>query len=168
MDNRQIGGNIAKLRREKKMTQDQLAEMLSVSPQAVSKWENDISYPDIEMLPKLAAIFAVTIDRLFSKEDVPETIYMEPSERKDPDKMLLKINVLSQDGDKVKINLPLSLLKILDFQNMDKDDNALQINGLNLKAVDWQKIFIMIEQGIIGKLIEVESADGDFVEIFVE
>ncbi|HHT44008.1 MAG TPA: helix-turn-helix domain-containing protein [Fastidiosipila sp.] len=168
MDNRQLGNNIAKFRREMKMTQDQLAEMLAVSPQAVSKWENDVSYPDIELLPKLADIFGVTIDRLFSNEQPPETSYMRPEERKDPDKMLFKINVLSRKGDKVKVNLPVALLKVLDLQNMDENDHPIKINGLDLKAVDWQKIFMMIEQGVIGKLIEVESADGDYVEVFVE
>ena len=168
MDNRQLGMNIAKYRRNLKMTQDQLAEKLSVSPQAVSKWENDVSYPDIELLPKLSDIFGISIDRLFSKEDEPETAYIKPEERKDIDKMLFKINVISHDGDKVKINLPVALLKLLDLSNLDEKDNPIQINGLNLKAVDWQKIFMMIEQGVIGKLVEVESADGDYVEIFVE
>ena len=73
MDNNVIGQNIAKWRRDKGLTQDQLAEQLSVSAQAVSKWENDVSMPDITMLPKLAEIFGVTIDQLFSREPKPET-----------------------------------------------------------------------------------------------
>ena len=57
-----IGANIARLRREHNMKQDELAEMLDVTPQAVSKWENGASMPDIALLPKLANIFGVTID----------------------------------------------------------------------------------------------------------
>ena len=50
------------------MTQDDLAAQLGVSSQAVSKWENDLSCPDIMLLPYLAEIFQVSIDELFSKE----------------------------------------------------------------------------------------------------
>ena len=48
-----IGQNISINRKEKGMTQEQLAEICNVSPQAVSKWENDISYPDITLLKQL-------------------------------------------------------------------------------------------------------------------
>ena len=58
-----IGENIKKLRKAKGMTQEELAEAVSVSYQAVSKWENGGS-PDLEMLPLLANTFNVTIDEL--------------------------------------------------------------------------------------------------------
>ncbi len=53
------------------LTQDQLAEKLGVTAQAVSKWENDLSCPDITMLPKLAQIFGVTTDALLGNEAEP-------------------------------------------------------------------------------------------------
>lgn len=59
-----IGKRIASLRKSKNMTQDRLAEQVGVSPQAVSKWENDLSCPDINLLPRLAEIFGVTTDTL--------------------------------------------------------------------------------------------------------
>lgn len=59
-----MGKHIAALRRAKGLTQDELAERLGVSPQAVSKWENDLSCPDIMLLPRLAKIFGVTVDEL--------------------------------------------------------------------------------------------------------
>ena len=49
-----IGEKIKTLRREMKLTQEQLAEYLDISSQAVSKWETGISSPDIDMLPRLA------------------------------------------------------------------------------------------------------------------
>lgn len=49
-----LGKHVAALRREKGWTQEQLAERMEVSPQAVSKWENDQSCPDTALLPKLA------------------------------------------------------------------------------------------------------------------
>ena len=60
-----IGRNIYTLRKEKQITQAQLAEKLGVSDQAVSKWENDLCAPDVSMFPILAEFFGVSIDRLF-------------------------------------------------------------------------------------------------------
>lgn len=61
-----IGTKIQTLRRNKNMTQAQLAEVLSVSAQSVSKWENNISAPDISLLPVIARFFGITMDELFN------------------------------------------------------------------------------------------------------
>ena len=60
-----IGTNIYTLRKNKKITQGQLAEKLGVSEQAVSKWENDVCAPDVSLFPAIAEFFGVSIDRLF-------------------------------------------------------------------------------------------------------
>ena len=60
-----IGTNIYTLRKEKKITQAQLAEKLGVSEQAVSKWENNQCAPDVSLFPIIANYFGVSIDRLF-------------------------------------------------------------------------------------------------------
>ena len=54
--------NIARLRRERKITQEELADFLGVTKAAVSKWENRQTTPDILLLPQLASFFEVTID----------------------------------------------------------------------------------------------------------
>ena len=59
-----LGRRIARFRLAKAATQERLARELSVSPQAVSKWENDINYPDISLLPQLAQFLGVSIDEL--------------------------------------------------------------------------------------------------------
>ena len=64
-----MGQTIAKLRRDRNLTQEKLAEQLAVSAQAVSKWENETCYPDIDMLPRLAHFFGVSIDTLFGYTD---------------------------------------------------------------------------------------------------
>lgn len=60
-----IGAKILTLRKNKGITQGQLAEILSVSPQSISKWENNQSTPDISMLPIIARYFGVSMDELF-------------------------------------------------------------------------------------------------------
>ena len=63
-----IGKRIAENRKRLGLTQDALAEKLGVTAQAVSKWENDQSCPDITMLPKLAEIFGISTDALLGRE----------------------------------------------------------------------------------------------------
>jgi transcriptional regulator with XRE-family HTH domain len=60
-----IGENIKKLRSEKGVTQEQLAEHLSITYQSVSKWENNVTSPDLYLIPAIAAYFEVSIDDLF-------------------------------------------------------------------------------------------------------
>lgn len=63
-----IGENIAKLRRERGMTQESLAETMGVSPQTISKWENNATCPDVMLLPILADYFGVTVDTLYGRQ----------------------------------------------------------------------------------------------------
>ena len=60
----QLGRRIKELRKKRNITQQDLAEMLGVSYQAISRWENSITSPDITVLPVLANIFNVTVDYL--------------------------------------------------------------------------------------------------------
>ena len=84
-----LGSVIKRLRTEQSVKQDELAEFLGISYQAVSKWETGTSLPDITLLPKLAAFFGVRIDELFSvdHEDELERI----------DTMLQKENMTDQN-----------------------------------------------------------------------
>ena len=82
-----IGKNIADLRKNSGMTQEQLAEILCVSSQTISKWENEITMPDIMLLPVIAGCFDITVDELYSGrkptkkrqavdyDDIPEMLY---------------------------------------------------------------------------------------------
>lgn len=70
MDTPRTGSIICKRRKELGLTQSQLARLLNVSFQAVSKWENNSAYPDIELLPKLATILGTTIDALLGHESI--------------------------------------------------------------------------------------------------
>ena len=68
--NLKLGENIRNLRLQHKLTQEQLADRLGVSYQSVSRWENDVTYPDIEFLPAIARQFSVTTDYLLRQDDI--------------------------------------------------------------------------------------------------
>ena len=64
MKKQTLGMMISTLRKEKGMTQLELAEKMGVTDKAVSKWERDLSFPDINSIPKLAEIFEISVDEL--------------------------------------------------------------------------------------------------------
>ena len=78
MNNKETMGQIiATKRKELGMTQMELAERMGVTDKAVSKWERDLSYPDVNSLPKLAEIFGMTVDQLMQIKT--ESAQMEES-----------------------------------------------------------------------------------------
>lgn len=160
-----IGNRIAAYRKEKQMTQEELAQHLGVSPQAVSKWENDQTCPDISLLPQLAKLLGVTTDELLSgKQELATAKVLPLAERKDIKDMMLRIVVDSAEG-KVRVNVPVSLLQVA----LDIGMGMPQISGNEaMKNVDLGQIMELIKQGAVGQLVEVESSDGDTVHIYVE
>lgn len=162
-----LGQRIAELRSGRGIKQNELAERLGVSAQAVSKWENDISCPDISVLPQLAEELGVTVDELLTgKERGPVVRMMTEEERKKKlDSMVFRVIVDSGDGDRVRVNLPMPLVRAglaIGVSVPQVTENAA------LGNIDMAEIVKLVEQGLIGKLVEVDSADGDHVEIFVE
>ena len=165
--NTTLGTRIAALRREKEWKQDELAEKLGVSPQAVSKWENDQTCPDISLLPLLAKILGVSVDELLTgkKEEAPAVRMLPENERREVGDMMLRIVATSANGDVARVNLPLAIIEVA----MDSGLNLSQFSGNEaLKNIDLSRIMNMVRQGAIGNLVEVEGADGDRAQVFVE
>ena len=141
-----FGQRFSRLRKAKGMTQEVIAEKMNISPQAVSKWENDLSAPDVSLLLPLAELLGVT------------------TEKKDIDKMVLRI-LINDGGDNVKINLPVALVRVC----LETGIQPTVTNGNSAVAhLDFNRIFELVEQGIVGELINIDSDDGSNVRIFVE
>ena len=119
MKKQTFGNIIVSLRKEKGMTQLELAEKMGVTDKAVSKWERDLSFPDVSSIPKLAEIFEVTVDDLMQvKTKTKET---------PPDKKINEIIPLALNGvalamgsavvvllflNEIEINLAIKMLAI--------------------------------------------------------
>lgn len=160
-----IGTKIAFYRKAKGMTQEELAKKLEVSAQAVSKWENDITCPDIQSLVPLSKIFGTTTDELLSADSVKDVQLLPENERQDLSNLTLKVIVDSKDGDKIRINLPMQLVKVA----LEIGSKIPQIaNNEHLKNIDFEEVISIVESGVIGQLVEVESADGEMVQVVVE
>ena len=157
-----IGERLLKMRKERGLTQEDIADALGVTPQAVSKWENDVSCPDITLLPKLAKLLGTTTDAILSDEE-PKTQYVPEKERRLIDDMVIRINVV--DGkDRTKINLPLILFRAI----VSADPDSLGVNiGKGKMNVDWKLVMKLVEGGTVGRILEHEGEDGESVVIEV-
>lgn len=158
-----FGQRFSRLRKAKGLRQEDIAEKINISPQAVSKWENDISLPDITILSELSDLLGVSLDELLGKES--KRVEMVAKEVKDFSKMMLRVVVNSKEGDKVRVNLPMPLVKILFESGMKMPE----INGKDyLNQLDLKQIIALVEQGVIGEIVTVDSEDGDHIAIVVE
>ncbi len=172
--NETLGRRIARLRLEYGMTQERLAMKMGVTAQAVSKWENDLSAPDIMLLPELARTLGVTVDELLeghkSQEITPVEPALEPApepSRTDGSKpKKLHIQVDSSDGDVVNINVPLGMASAV-LGASSKLPGVVNLN-LNDADVDMTLVAEAIKHGEKGTLIEVDGGDGDHVVISLE
>ncbi len=120
--------NIKKLRKEKGLTQDALAEILGVSFQAVSKWERNESYPDITLLPVISSLFNTSIDDLLGIDKVEK------------DKI---INSYIEKFDKLKLKDTAALLTEYEKAVKDYPDSfALLIRYMELLTIEKDNPFI--------------------------
>ena len=175
-----LGQRIAELRKKEGLTQEELAEKLGVSPQAVSKWENDISCPDIMSILKIAKILGVSADTLLSGETAVPVSYVPEEKRKNIDDMFMRF-VLTvndrDDGDHVKMqfNFPMSLVKTALEANMLSSlvniGNNEKMNHVDIDKI-VSKVVELAGKGLTGKIFEL-NAGGDeddkvYMEFFVE
>ena len=78
--------------------------------------------------------------------------------------MMFRIKVDTEDGTRVNINLPMAAVKVI----VNNDTVSMFSGNKALEGIDFNQLFAMVEQGIIGELVSVESVDGDHVSITVE
>lgn len=148
-----IGQNIAELRKKKGLTQEELAEKMCVTAQAVSKWERDASYPDVTVLSTLAQALGVSVAAIVEgeqsapelKEAAPDVIARRV--------VCIKVHV-GPDMD-MKVQFPVTALKkMMDNgvlkQMIDDDEDYSQISGLLESAV---------EMGCVGPIMSVDNND---------
>lgn len=126
-----IGNNISALRKKKGITQEELANELGVSAQAVSKWENNSSCPDVSLLTQIADYFNVSVDALLRAEEEDIVDFSENKDgnvKSNDDKKNIVIKVTQQNGKENIIKVPFKFVKLgLNIGSMfglDKDISA--------------------------------------------
>lgn len=93
-----FGNNLVNLRKQKGWSQDELADNLNLSRQAISKWENDLSMPDVDNVKKISRVFSVGIDELLNNEvpkDKAVALDINKQDKKDKIINLIKTIILA-------------------------------------------------------------------------
>ena len=150
-----FANKLVELRKRAGLTQDELAQKLNLTPQSISKYERGEANPDISYLVPMCDALGCTLDELMGLSNVN---YIEGRK---PRKLVIK--VLSEDGDKVNLNLPYFLVKGMAKTFLKSGNLSKALEGIDLNVV-----FEAAESGAFGKILEVDSSDGDHVEISVE
>ena len=105
MEHKSMGQIISTLRREKGMTQKEIADRLNITDKAVSKWERDLAYPDTQTIPKLAEILGISVEELLNAKSAPAAghkgaaFLMETILKAVPMAMGIAVTVLSVLGE---------------------------------------------------------------------
>lgn len=160
-----LGKRISSFRKQRNFTQSEFAELLGVTPQAVSKWENDISCPDITLLPDIADIFGITVDELLTGKVKVVTTEKEKKPRKNIDKLRLVIRVLRPMQKPIKIALPLSVVKR--FARLGVSiSNA--VGGDYISEEQLSDIMNMVDEGIRGVILDIVTEDDTNVIVEID
>ena len=132
MDQQKIGGFLKKLRKEKNLTQEQLAEQLNVSGRTVSRWETGSNRPDISILVELAEFYDVSIPEIIDGERKSETMKEEVKET------ALKLSDYAETINQ-KIKIRLFWLTVLAFAGMIAFA-VIEISGLDTPGSIYERI----------------------------
>ena len=139
-----INDKIKDLRKEQKWTQEELAERLNVSPQAVSRWETNATFPDIELLPDIAGIFEISVDELLGVNDLLNNdrikkLINEANSYYDTNEVDKVVSYLEQAKKEypTNINITLNLIYALSsLYNEDRTEICKRIIELSTKIID--------------------------------
>ena len=155
-----IGENIAALRKKNGLTQEELSEKMCVTAQAVSKWENDLSCPDVENIRSMAKLFGVTVDELLNGvKDVPELKSDEPDKVA---KRILHIQVNTGAETTISVRIPTMV-----FLKMAENGTLGKLLGDELDTEQLDVILEIIRSGTVGSIVSVDQRN-THVEIAVE
>ncbi len=155
-----LGSRISFLRKNKGYTQDEFSSLLDVTPQAVSKWENDLSCPDIMLLPKIAELLDTTVDELLTGT---KANYSKPDINISD--LKLHIQVAQLNRKPININVPLTFVK-----RMAKIGNNISgiIGTQALNNKQFEQILQLVDEGVTGEVLNLVDENGQTVIIEIK
>lgn len=161
-----LGKNISEKRKAKGMTQEELAANLGVSPQAVSKWENNLSCPDIALLPEISKLFGISVDELLGikselqTKDIKDESAAAEADYEEPapsGKKITKLIITRENNGKITtVKVPISIIRF-----------GLNIGSIfgGLTGDQASSIETAIKNGLAGDIISVDGENGEKITI---
>ncbi len=157
-----LGKSISERRKAMGITQEELAANLGVSAQAVSKWENNLSCPDISLLPEIAKLFNISVDELLGvqqacEKKADEAAEIEYEEPAPAGKKVTKLIIARELNGKVTtVKVPIGIIRF----------------GLNLGSIfggltgeQASSVEAAIKNGLAGEILSVDGENGEKITI---
>ncbi len=162
-ENKTLGERLSSARKNKGLTQDDFAKQLDVTAQAVSKWENDLSCPDILLLPKISDILEVEIEELLTGST--KKAKHQKFSAADNSKLKLKINISPVNKKPTNITVPVALVK-----KIAKIGNGISgiIGNASISSSQLEEILTLTEEGVAGEILKIEADDGTIITIEIK
>lgn len=173
-----FGDNLRQIRKNKKMSQEQLAQMVNVSRQSVSKWENGESYPEMNNILELCKIFNCKLNDLvhtdmtdissLDEEVVMNVVKFNEKKQKEVKNLSHVISLIGKIGAivlKVAIPFIVAAMMLVPYiiNNVEIKNNELGFKTDNIKIIDENRIEVF--DVIVGEF-DVDDADFDVIEMF--
>ena len=159
-----IGENITALRKENHLTQEQLAEKMNVTSQAVSKWENGLSFPDVETVARLSELFGCTTDKIITGKS---PVCVSPA---DPPGSLsnrvvhfhfVEYDDDPEDNEYTDIRIPAEVfIKMQDQGWLDSlFGRKIQENRIGKFFDPSEPVIQLLKEGVVGSVIDIKNDD---------
>ena len=147
-----IGEHIAVYRKKVGLTQEQLAEKMNVTAQAVSKWENGLTCPDLDSVARLAGFLGVTVEQLIHGDAAVPAVQVVETPRVGKRVLCIRVQVKDPATTNVTVRFPVELiLKAYEMGCLE----SLVGDG----APFVEQAIEMIRQGTVGSLVDVEAEE---------
>ncbi len=145
-----IGQHIAYYRKKTGMTQEQLAEKMEVTAQAVSKWENGLTCPDLDSVAKLADFLGVTVEQLIRGDAAVPAVQVVETPQVGRRVLCIQVQAKASVAANVTVRFPVELIfKAYEAGNLDS------LVGDEAPLVE--QVMEMIRQGTVGSLVDVDT-----------
>lgn len=158
-----LGERLSAARKAKGLTQDDFAKKLDVTPQAISKWENSLSCPDILLLPKISEILGISIEELLTgntkkETEKPKITVSDTSNSK----LKLKIRISPLNKKPTNITVPAALVK-----KIARIGNGISgiLGSSTISNAQMEEILELTEEGATGEILNIEAEDGTVITI---
>ena len=173
-----FGDNLRKIRKSKKMSQEQLAEKMNVTRQSVSKWENGESYPEMSNIFELCKVFNCKLNELvypdmsdissLDEEIVMNVVKFNEKKQKEVKTLSNVISMIGKIGSIVlKVAIPFIIIAMLIVpyivSNLEVKENEITFKSESIKIVDENKIEV---HGVIIGEYDGDLADNEVIKIF--
>lgn len=157
-----IGENIAYFRKKAGLTQEELSEKMNITSQAITKRENDLSYPDLPNTKMLADILHISADELFSGEEIRPIATDADAEHIARRVLVIRVRTDGEDIPRTNVTVRVPIQALLAAH-----ENGTLEELLGDKAASVKEAIGMIKSGVTGMLVDVQ-AEGYTSQISVE